>query len=53
MAQQQQQQFRAMVEFTNYEFMNYEFMEIILWISLEKGECFNLSHSLRCLPYRI
>ena len=25
----------------------------VLWISLEKGECFNLNHSLGCLPYCI
>ena len=26
---------------------------IILWFSLEKGECFDFSHSLGCQPYSI
>ena len=33
----------------NYSWSQY--LITALWISLEKGECFNLNHSLQCLPY--
>ena len=36
-----------------YHCLKSQYLIIILWISLEKGDCFNLNHSLACLPYLI
>ena len=36
-----------------YHYLWSQYLIIILWISLEMGECFNLNHSLGCLPYHI
>ena len=32
-------------------YLKSEFLIIFMWICLEKGECFNLNHSLGCPPY--